>query len=660
LSWQAECDHQDVKLVFIFLLGAIGICAQSFQPYTAPEIAAPQGGWLWSIRRPYTPRDVPRVDFNNSPRLEALMRAGRIYLSLQDAIALALENNLDIEWARYGPRLAESDVLRASAGQLLRGLSGGLRQGPSSAGGGGVLAGANLLGGGSGGAAGGGEGGILSGITIQSVGTAIPNLDPVIFANGNLSHNTAPLTSRFVTGTNFLVSNSKGWNYGVQKGFLSGTTVTFGMSNSTLQQNSPNNDFNPTTRASASMEIRQRLLQGFGTGLNRRQIDISRNNRHISDLVFKAQVMETVSSTVQLYYDLVTLNETLGVKKQSLALSERLYSDNRRRVEIGTVAPIEIVQAEAEVATAQQEVTTAETQVLQQEMILKNFLTRTGVDSLALANARIVPVDKIRIPDKEEVEPVQDLIAMALARRPEIEQARIQLENSKLSIKGTRNALMPSLDLALDFQNNGLAGVVNQVLPVPQPGVPVSLIPRRDPRSVDQFFLGGYGTVLSQLLSRNFPDYSVSFQLNIPLRNRAAQADLIRDQLSLRRQQIDEQKTRNQIRLNVLNSHVALHQARAAYDTAVKARMLSEQTLNGERTKYQLGTSSFLNVVIVQRDLVRAQTAEVTALSSYIRAKVQLDNVTGQTLDRYSVSLNDAYAGVIKREPDLLPVLDQP
>jgi outer membrane protein TolC len=296
--------------------------------------------------------------------------------------------------------------------------------------------------------------------------------------------------------------------------------------------------------------------------------------------------------------------------------------------------------------------------VLQQEMILKNFLTRTGVDSLTLAQARIVPTDRIHIPDKEEIEPIQDLIAMALARRPEIEQARIGLDNSKLSIQGTRAALRPSLDVAVAFQNNGLAGSVNQVLPVVQPGVDPSLVRPRDPRSVDQFFLGGYGTVLSQLLARNFPDYSVSFQLNVPLRNRAAQADLIRDQLSLRRQQIDEQKARNQVRLSVLNAHVALQQARAAHNTSVKARMLSEQTLNGERTKYQLGTSSFLNVLIVQRDLVRAQTAEVSALASYIRARVQLDSVTGQTLERYGVSIAEAITGVVKREPDLLPMLD--
>ena len=252
------------------------------------------------------------------------------------------------------------------------------------------------------------------------------------------------------------------------------------------------------------------------------------------------------------------------------------------------------------------------------------------------------PTDKIRLPEKNQVEPIQDLIAMALERRPEIEQARIRIENSKISIKGTRNALLPSLDLVAGFQNNGLAGTVNMVPVVPQPGVP--LVDARTPETVDRFFLGGYGTALSQLFARNFPDYSVSFQLNIPLRNRQAQADLIRDQLAFRQQQIDEQKARNQIRLNVLNAHVALQQARAGYETSVKARLLQEQTFNGERTKYQLGTSSFLNVVIVQRDL---------------RARVQLEDVTGATMDKYNVSIAEAYSGVVKRAPDLLPVLDQ-
>ncbi|MEX2262496.1 MAG: TolC family protein [Bryobacteraceae bacterium] len=628
-------------------------------PLGAQQVSG-DNGWFAPIKRTYSQAELPRVDFANSDRLESLMRAGRIYLSLQDAIALALENNLDIELARYGPRVADSDVLRASAGQLLRGINTGIRGGPSGAGGGGVLQGADLLGTGGGGGGGGGEGGILSGITIQSVGTAIPNLDPVVFSGITLGHFTRPLTSRFVTATqsNFLVSENKIYNFGVQKGFLSGTTVTLGMNNNSLSQNSPNNDFNPLTNASLGVEIRQRLLQGFGRGLNSRQIRIAKNNRYISDLVFRQQVMATVTNVVNLYYELVSLNQILEVRRQALALNEKLYDDNRKQVRIGTLAPIEIVRAEAEVAASQQDVTNAETQVLQQETILKNVLSRTGVDSLAVIDARIIPTDRIDVPQAEIIEPVQDLIVKALEMRPDLEQSQMQIENSKISIKGTRAALLPSLDAVLDFTNNALAGQVNAV-PVPlNPGVPNSPLVSRDRSSVDGFFLGGYGTVLSQLFARNFPDYSLSFQLNIPLRNRAAQADLARDQLGLRQQEIRDRQLRNQIRVDVLNAMVAMRQARAAYDTSVKARMLQEQTVAAERRKYSLGASSIINVIITQRDLAARQSAEVQALSTYARARTQLNQVTGDVLKAHDVSVEEAYAGMVKREPSRLPVLD--
>jgi outer membrane protein TolC len=459
-----------------------------------------------------------------------------------------------------------------------------------------------------------------------------------------------------VAGNNFLTSDRTVAGFGIQKGFLTGTTVNLEMNNNLLRQNSPNNDFNPSTSANAQITISQQLLQGFGLAVNSRAIRIAKNNRNVSDLAFKDQVIVTVSNIVSLYWDLVTLNENLKVKRQALALNQKLYEDNKKRAELGAIAPIDIVQAEAEVAASQQEVTNAETQVLQQEMILKSVLTRTGVDSLSIADARIVPGDRIQVPDKEAIRPIQDLVAEALDNRPDIAQSQIQLENSRISIQGTKSALLPSLEVFATLRNNALAGQVNTI-PLPQsPGQP--LIPR-DPRGVDQFFLGGYGTVLGQLLARNFPDYSIGFQLNVPLRNRAAQADLIKDQLNLRQQQINDRQLQNNVRLSVLNARIATEQARAAYDTAVKARLLQEQTLNGERRRYQLGTSSFLNVVILQRDLATRQSAEVSALSAYISAKTNLDRVTGKILERHEVSLEEAYTGVVKRAPDMLPVFDQ-
>jgi outer membrane protein TolC len=622
-----------------------------------PKPASPNG-WFYQLTGNYLPRAVPSVDFSNSPRLDALMRAGRIYLSLQDAIALTLENNLDIENARFGPRLADANLQRANAGQLLRNVSSSTSNGPASASLG-VLSGASSLGSGNTGSTS-GTGGVLSGLNVQLAGSSIPNLDPSAFFQGQFSHQTSPQTSSFVTGTNFLVSQFKYASYGVQKGFLTGTNVQLGMNNTIgLYQNSPTNDFNPTTKANVSLTFSQHLLQGFGRGLNSRVIRVAKNQRYQSDLQFRAQVIATVANVVNLYYDLVSFNDALKVKQQALELNQKLYEDNKRRSELGAIAPIEIVQAEAEVASSQQDVTTAETQVLQQEMILKNVLTRTGVDDLALANARIVPTTRIEVPEKEPIQPVQDLIAEAFQNRPEIESSRIGLENSRASMLGTRNALLPTLDVYAQLNNNGLAGQVNDV-PVVATSASSGLLPRNS-STVNQFFLGGYGSVLSQLFRRNFPDYTVGFQLNVPIRNRAAQADLITDQLNYRQAQIADKQLQNNIRVNVMNARVALTQARAAYDTSVKARMLQEQTLNGEKRKYQLGTSSFLNVVIVQRDAVTRELAEVNALNQYVRSRVAVQQVTGDILSAYNVDMGDARTGQVKQNPTLPPVLpDRP
>ena len=314
------------------------------------------------------------------------------------------------------------------------------------------------------------------------------------------------------------------------------------------------------------------------------------------------------------------------------------------------------MQAEAEEAASQQDVTNAETQVLQQEMILKNVLTRGGLDSLALITARIVPTTRIQMPDKEPVEPVQDLVSEAMANRPEIEQSLIALENSRLSMKGTKNALLPTLSVFASMTNNGLAGQVSSIVP-DSSAASQALLAQRIAAS-NPFFVGGYGRFLSQIFSRNFPDYALGFSFSVPLTNRSAQADFIKDQLNYRQQQINDRQTQNNIRLNVINARTALSQARAAYDTSVKARMLSEQTLAGERRKFQLGTSSFLNVIIVQRDTVARQAAEVQALSSYIGARNSLEVVTGRVLKDHNISIEEAFSGVARREPDLIPVVD--
>jgi len=608
----------------------------------APALPAQRGGvWLSNITEPYSWKEVAPVHLGNSSRLDQLMRAGKLYLSLQDTISLALENNLDIELQRYGPRISEAELQRASAG-------GAARVGSAS-----TVSNATTTGAGTGG------GGQLGGGSAQTGQTLVgQNLDPVMTGNISWGHFTSPQTSPFNTGNSSLITLRTLANFGVSQSFLSGTTATLGFNNNMLNQNSGRNDFNPSKTVNGSMNITQRLLQGFGTAVNNRNIRISRNNIKVSELVFQQQVITTVSSVISLYWDLVSANEDVRVKQQALALNQKLYDDNKKQVEIGTLAPIEIIRAEAEVARSQQDLTISETNLLQQETVLKNALSRTGVASPGLAEARIIPTDKIRMPDTEAVEPIQDLVSKAVGGRPELEQARINIESSKIGLKGSRNALLPSVDAFVDLRNNGLSGLFNTqpIPPVPGAGV-IQISPPRNPANVDGYFLGGYGNALAQVFRRNFPDYSVGVSLNIPLRNRGAQADMVRDQLNLRQSEIRFQQSLNQVRVEVQNALISLQQARARYQTSVKNRVLQEQTLDAEQKKYALGASTIFFVIQAQRDLTAAQASEVASLSTYARARNELERATGQTLPANNVQIDEAMKGSVSRPVSNIPAV---
>jgi outer membrane protein TolC len=449
------------------------------------------------------------------------------------------------------------------------------------------------------------------------------------------------------------VFQSKALSSGIQKGFVTGAQVQLGYSQTTQESNNRVSEINPFTNGAMSLSLTQPLLRGAGIAVNNRFIRIAKNQVRISDLVFKQQVIATVSTVANLYADLVSFNENVRVKKSALSLAQKLYNDNRTQVQIGTLAPIEIVKAEAEVARAEQDLTVAETQVLQQETILKNYLSRTGVNSPTVAEARIVPTDQLRMPQTEAIEPIQDLVETAVKNRPELAQTDIAIENSRISLQGDKSQLLPQLDLIAGATNNALAGSVN-TLPLPTTGSAAGLVRQANPA-----FLGGLGTVWSQIFGRNYPDYSVGFQLNIPLRNRSAQADIIRDQLTLRQNELRQRQELNQIRVDVQNALIGLQQSRAQYQAAVKSRVLQEQTLDAEQKKYALGASTVFFVIQAQRDLATAQGAEVSALSSYNRARVSLNRATGRILDVYSVSIDEAKKGQVKRGPDPIPAVTQ-
>jgi outer membrane protein TolC len=609
--------------IVLLLLAAVGLLdAQDPTP-----AGAPSGGVLHAWRQPA----VAPPDMANSGRLENLVRAGTIYLSLPDAIALALENNLDVAIERYGPPQAESDLQRTKAGGTALGFNRTVTPGPASADGSvGVAIG-------------------TSGIAESAFsGPAIPGLDPVVQGQVSYGHTTVPQTSTFLSGTSSLVTRTNEANVSVSQSWLTGTTASLSFDNSFISQNSITSNFNPYTSSSLNLQLTQHLLQGFGLALNNREIRVARNNMKTSQLDFESQVTNTVAAIVNLYWDLVSFREQVNTARAALAAAQKLYDDNKKQVDVGYLAPIAVVQAEAEVANRQQDLTVAETNVLEQETILKNALSKNGTANPLLANARIEPTDQLRVPQSLEVQPVQELIATAMQNRPDLKSSRITLENSKIRTDGSRNALRPTLDAFAGTATHALAGQVNQS----SVGSGNSFYQLGPP---DPYFIGGYGTALSQLFRRNFPDYSVGLNFTVTLRNRAAQANYVRSQLDYYQSQLQLRRQTNQIRVDVQNAVIALTQAHARYLAAVKSRYLEEQTLDAEKKRLDAGVSTVYTVIQIQRDFTTARGNEVSAASSYIRARTNLDTVLATILESNHVNLDEARRGVVARPPDPIP-----
>ena len=601
-------------------------------PPSFPQEPSPQSRprWYSGMTKPYEAQPLPPINSSNSNRIDALLRAGNLYLSLSDAIALAVENNLDVEVERYEFAIAEADLLRARSGASIQGIPTNVLTG--------IPSGANLplLG--------------SSSTGLGAAGAASPlgpglSFDPFINGNLNFGHTTSPQSNTVTTGTSALVTTNKTANFGVSQTFLTGGTASLAFNNIVQEQNSFRSTINPFTTSSLDLSVNQPLLQGFGIALNNRTIRIAKNNLRAADFVFRQQLINTVANVVQLYWNLVAAISTVNVNNQAGAVAQKLYDDNKKQVEIGTLAPIEVVRAEAQLATAQQALVAAQSSVLQLESVLKSALSRNGLSSDPILTAHVVPTDPIRIPEIEPVVPIQDLVSQALNNRPDLAQSRIQIDNAQIALTGTRNALLPTLNATGDFRSNALVGSQNTIVgPV---STQTGLI--QTPPIADPFFVGGYGGILSQLFGRSFPTYSIGLSLNIPLRNRAAQANVATAALNLRQSQLLVQRQTNQIRVDVNNATIALNQARAQYQAAVKGRILQEQTLDADQKKLALGATTVYQVIQDQRDLTTAAAAEVTAQAAYAGARVQLDVSTGATLTNNNVVLEEAKSGRVSR-----------
>jgi outer membrane protein len=608
---------------------AAALCAQS------PEVAIqapPPPRYVGPILRPFhlEHRTVAPVKLTNSPRLESLVRGGNLYLSSQDVIALALENNVDIAIQRYGPYLAQEVLRRAQGGAPLRSVGVSIFPGPQSVSLAGVDAsGVGLTDSGTGVTSGNG--------LVASIGTSVPSLDPQLTLYANFGHNTVPLTVQALNFVPTLVTTSRQYYVSYSQQFVTGSSMSLTYSSTRQTTNSPANTINPFTSGYLDFYVTQNLLEGWGVHVNNRYIRIAKNNLKVTDLQLKRQVVTTVSAILNLYWDLVSFNEDRRIKETALATAQKLYEDNQYQVGLGTLPAIEVTRAAEQVSASKEDLLIAETNVAQQEIVLKNALSRTGIESAWLDEVHIIPLDGIMVPEKEDLKPQAELIEEALGSRPEIEQAKVNLESKKIAIAGTKNAILPTLQAFADLNNQGLTGLSNPLNNIP------GNLPAPD-------VLGGYGGLLGQIFRRDFPNYSAGISMNIAFRNRAPQADYVADLLDVRQSEMQLQKAENQIRVDVKRATIGLQQARSRYETAVATRVLAQQTLDAEQNLFKFGQSTIPEVVQAQRDLAQDQSGEVQAMANYTHARIAFDEAVGATLDVNHISIDEAKAGQVARQ----------
>ena len=602
---------------------------------------------------PYKARHLAPPNLANTARIDSLMRDGKLYLSLNDAIALALENNLDIAIARYNLNIADTDVLRAKAGASILGVNAGVVQNTPGGGIGGIGATAGASTGGTSLGAGGigaGTNGLVSSTLGQ--GPLITSFDPVV--TGTLQMDRShQLSSSAFNGVPIIDQNTGTANFAYQQGFAWGTNLSVGFNNAHQTTNIPFTTFSPLVSSSFQFKLTQHLLQGFGLAPNTRFLRIAKNNRELTDVAFRLQIIDSVDQIENIYWDLVFAYENVRVQNESLAFAQKTLSDTKKQVEIGSLAPIEVVRAQSTVAQDQQLVTTARTNLQLEQLLMKNALTRTLKDPV-LATAEVIPTSTMDVPAEEQVVPTEDLINQALRHRAELVESRIDLNSRDVSNKAVRSALLPTLDLYAYYGGSGLGGDEKPGLTLCTPGENPLLTGCAVVAS--QFQSGrpvGYTTALDNLVTSAAPDKGVGLSLNIPLRNRAAQAVQIRSELEYRQAEMRLQQIENQVGIEIRNAQYAVQQNRASVDSAKAAVELGHQSLDAEQKKFRFGTSTNTLVLQFQSQLATAESTLVNAMVAYEKSRVELDRATGQLLDHANISIDDAARGQVTRLPNV-------
>jgi outer membrane protein len=612
-------------------------------------------GLLGPYRRPSLPELFP----GSGDRLRSLIRDNKLYLSLHDAISLAIENNLDVEVERYNLQLADDDLLRAKGGGSLRGIDYTVQATPNGVGGPGspllntaatnpnptvptvtdltslnstIQTTLNF-----------GENGTA---LLPSNSTSVPLFDPSFILTGGYLRrsDTVSLTSTTGTTTTGTGTGSPSGtvteaapihfiaaNVAYLQGFSPGTQLEATVNNDSQVIYGSASENDPFYAPSTSVTLTQPLLRGRGRAVNLRYVRIANLDRRVSRLLFDQQVQQVVYGISRLYFDLVSLGENVAVQQEALRAAQKLRKDDAEQVIEGTLAPIELTRASALVSSSEFALVQAQGLYRQQEVILRNQLIRTGSPVFGAAFSEIVPTDRIIVPEIMDTTPVPDLIEQGLARRPDLAQARVQVQAGQTNLQGSRNQVLPQLNLYANAQTRGTSEQAYEPLGSLGTGIPTT---------PTNLALGGL---------RTSTIYQAGIQLTLPLRNRVAASDAARDTIVLRQTQARTEKLSNEVRVEIENAVIALETSHAAYNAARNSTGYQEQFLQTEIDKLSVGESTNLQVIQDETYLAQARSTEIAARSNWKKAQIDLEKAIGALLEDNRISLDDAVHGTLPR-----------
>jgi outer membrane protein len=621
------------QAAFFFLLAAIGLPVNAKAQETSSQQQPEKGAFKYtsgpSIFKAYSYPYVPAPSLANTPQVNQLIQADKLMLSLDAAIELTLQNNLDIAVSRYERPLAQLDVLRAKSGGAARGVQGA----PISNA---LFAGAIGAGIGNVSGLGGTGGGGFTGAGVTST-SFVGCCDPFTGFSFGWNNSSTPLNFESLTGVAVEGSHTANYSTFFGKGWLTGTSFLTSVSGTRNSTNSISTLFNPSVPTTLTVGLNQHLLNGFGRRANAVFIRIARNNLDVADSVFRQQVITTMTAALNAYYTLLADRDQVRVAQSAVEYSQKLVDDDKKQVQIGTLAPLDVVQAESELATDQQNLIVAQTTYLQQQEILKTMISKRVTPELA--NVEIDATDSLPEPKPNDIPTLQEAINEALKNRPELHQDDLNLRNQNYTIQADRNGLLPTLDAFATYQSNGLAGVPFGAF-VAEPG--------------------GFGDSIGQVFSGKYPSYSVGLTLRIPIRNRNQQANAAQAVVEMHRMQTSMQRDKNTVEQDVRNAEIAVTQAKAQINAALKAREYAQQALDAEIKKLHLGVSTTLNVILLQRDLITAEGNLAKARQAYAQALVRFQQATGTTLDAHNIVVTNPETGEYGRQKNIPGAQSQP